>query len=102
MQYTLISPLTNIARQNFINRNLNDSALTETSLCLYASFGFVETLNVDITASAAEIKQAYRREALKYHPDRNIGNETKAKLDFQEVNRSCPLQFLSLCPQSIL
>ncbi len=57
---------------------------------------------MDITATAVEIKQAYRREALKYHPDRNIGNEAEAKLDFQEVNQSCPLQSLSLCPQSIL
>ncbi len=41
---------------------------------------------MDITATATTIKQAYRREALKYHPDRNVGNEAEAKLDFQEVS----------------
>ncbi len=49
---------------------------------------------MEITAAATEIKQAYRREALKYHPDRNVGNEAQAKLDFQEVIQGCLLQSL--------
>lgn len=41
-------------------------------------------LKVKKTASPEEIKDAYRRESLKHHPDRNPGKDTSAK--FNEVN----------------
>lgn len=44
-------------------------------------------LGVDKTASAAEIKKAYRKLAQKYHPDTNSG-EAKAEEKFKEVTQA--------------
>src|SRR4030042_3012240 len=42
-------------------------------------------LGVERTASKDEIKRAYRKQALKTHPDRNPGN-SKAEEQFKEIN----------------
>ncbi|CAG2147343.1 Chaperone protein DnaJ [Cupriavidus yeoncheonensis] len=43
------------------------------------------TLGVESDATLDEIKRAYRRGAMKWHPDRNPGRETEAHLAFQEI-----------------
>jgi len=43
-------------------------------------------LEVSREATAAEIKKAYRRLAMKYHPDRNPGNK-EAEEKFKEIQR---------------
>lgn len=48
---------------------------------------FYETLWVDKWANADEIKKAYRKQAMKYHPDRNKG-DTSAESKFKEVNEA--------------
>ena len=45
---------------------------------------YYEVLGVSKTASADEIKKAFRKAAVKYHPDKEGGNETK----FKEVNEA--------------
>ena len=46
-----------------------------------------EVLGVDKTADADEIKSAYRRLALKYHPDRNAGDKT-AEEKFKQISEA--------------
>lgn len=46
---------------------------------------FYEMLGVDRTASQGQIKQAYRKLAMKYHPDKNPG-DTEAAEKFKELS----------------
>ena len=46
-----------------------------------------ETLGVDNTANEKDIKTAYRKKALKLHPDRNPDNEAAIKL-FHELQEA--------------
>jgi len=48
---------------------------------------YYETLEVDRGASEKEIKQAYRRLAMKYHPDRNE-NSKEAESRFKEIQEA--------------
>ena len=45
---------------------------------------YYEVLGVDKAASADEIKKAFRKAAVKHHPDKEGGDETK----FKEINEA--------------
>jgi len=47
---------------------------------------YYRLLGVDRLATVEEIKAAYRGLAMKYHPDRNIGNEEEAEKKFKEIH----------------
>ncbi len=48
---------------------------------------YYEVLNVNSSASDSEIKKAYRRLAMKFHPDRNA-SDPKAEENFKEVSEA--------------
>ena len=49
---------------------------------------YYRTLGVPENASDGAIKKAYRKLAMQYHPDRNLGNEKWANEKFKEVNEA--------------
>ncbi|MDR5783004.1 J domain-containing protein [Caballeronia sp. LZ065] len=47
-----------------------------------------ETLGVNEHATNEEIKRAYRKAAMRCHPDRNVGNEAQAHAQFHEIKEA--------------
>ena len=52
-----------------------------------ASKDYYEVLGLQKGASEDEIKRAFRKLAIKYHPDKNQGN-TEAEAKFKEINEA--------------
>jgi molecular chaperone DnaJ len=49
---------------------------------------YYQILNLSSNASPVEIKKAFRRLAMQYHPDRNPGNIQDAEAKFKEINEA--------------
>lgn len=49
---------------------------------------FYQTLGIEKTATEAEIKKAYRKLAVKWHPDKNPGNEEQASSMFKKIGEA--------------
>ena len=54
---------------------------------------YYEVLEVPRTASDAEIKKAYRKLAMKYHPDRNAGNKASEER-FKEISEMIKIHWI--------
>ena len=49
---------------------------------------YYKILGVSDDASQDDIKNAFRKLAFQYHPDKNPGNEKEAGLKFKEINEA--------------
>lgn len=67
----------------FTKETLTQYAIRTTQYEIMAKRDYYETLGVSKNASADEIKRAYRRMAMKYHPDKNPGDK-EAEAKFKE------------------
>ncbi|CAG5129784.1 unnamed protein product [Candidula unifasciata] len=52
------------------------------------SITYYEVLGIEKSATDQEIRKAYRRLALKWHPDKNPENKEEAKRKFQEISEA--------------
>lgn len=60
---------------------------------------YYDTLGIAKDASASDIKKAYRKLAVKWHPDKNPTNQEEAQQKFQ-VGITCLTMLSSLFPSS--
>ena len=49
---------------------------------------YYDILEIEQSASEKDIKKAYRKLALKYHPDKNINNKEWAETKFKEISQA--------------
>lgn len=59
---------------------------------LFCRKSYYDILQVSKGAPEEQIKRAYRKLALKYHPDKNPGNE-EANKKFTEISNGMQIQF---------
>ena len=57
---------------------------------------YYEVLGVPKNASPEDIKRAYRRLAIKYHPDKNPDNKKEAEAKFKECAEAVSYTHLTL------
>lgn len=69
----------------------------EKSLKMSKRKDWYKILGVSKTASVAEIKRAYKKLALQWHPDKNVDNREEAEAKFREIAAAYEVCFSRIC-----
>lgn len=56
---------------------------------------YYKLLQVDRSASDEDLKKAYRRLAMKWHPDKNPNNKKDAEAKFKQISEAYDVRILS-------
>ncbi|KAI4836468.1 DnaJ protein [Plasmodium brasilianum] len=78
-----------ICKSNILSKTFHNGKSTGMSQrSHFSSKSFYDILNVKKGSSKNEIKQAYRKLALMYHPDRNPNNRKESEQKFREITEA--------------
>lgn len=81
-----VADLKEVVSKDPQNREVRETLMkAERGLKLNKRKDWYKVLGIAKTASAAEIKRAYKKLALQWHPDKNVENKEEAEAKFREV-----------------
>ena len=63
---------------------------------------YYKVLQVDRNAKDDDLKKAYRKLAMKWHPDKNPNNKKEAEAKFKQISEAYEVRLSSLSPLSYL
>ena len=74
----------------------------EKALKLSKRKDYYKILGISKTASASDIKRAYKKLALQWHPDKNVANREEAEAKFREIAAAYEVLFMNKMPYSLI
>ncbi|XWS43601.1 hypothetical protein CRYUN_Cryun16bG0118400 [Craigia yunnanensis] len=81
-----VEDLKSAAQKSPQDMNIREALMrAEKALTMSKRKDWYKILGVSKTASVAEIKRAYKKLALQWHPDKNVDNREKAEAQFREI-----------------
>ncbi|TMW64870.1 hypothetical protein Poli38472_009037 [Pythium oligandrum] len=75
-------------REHSAGQEASSRADDQFSVTMADDVCYYKVLNVERTATDEEIKKAYRKMAIKYHPDKNLDNKDEAEAKFKQIGEA--------------
>ncbi|KAK7396559.1 hypothetical protein VNO78_17651 [Psophocarpus tetragonolobus] len=81
-----VEDLRSAAQKSPQDMNIREAVMrAEKALKISKRKDYYKILGISKTASAADIKRAYKKLALQWHPDKNVDNREEAEAQFREI-----------------
>ncbi|CAL0309865.1 unnamed protein product [Lupinus luteus] len=81
-----VEDIKSAAQKSPQDRDIREALMrAEKALKMSKRKDYYKILGISKTASAAEIKRAYKKLALQWHPDKNVNNREEAEAKFREI-----------------